>query len=282
MPVTSVRVLYQPASSDKSALDVHWKSIAAYLTESPKYISAGAYHINFFDNTLFHVVILFPKKTTDEVAALTQPWFDELKTLGITPAISETVQHPTVRNATVLVYEIFGGEILIGTDLYGSRILPKTLWETEDSLNTLFTTLRGIVDDGGHIVDIAVSPTKEVAGNPNNAVFPPLRTMHSMCVIAWPWNDTASWDEEFAGTGILTTLTQRLADITPGSGAYLNEANAFDPNWKQNFYGVNYNRLLQIKDKWDPDQMLYGTTAVGGDRWVTVNGGRLCPRGGAP
>jgi len=23
--------------------------------------------------------------------------------------------------------------------------------------------------------------------------------------------------------------------------------------------------------------MLYGATAVGGDRWVTVEGGRLCP-----
>lgn len=86
--------------------------------------------------------------------------------------------------------------------------------------------------------------------------------------------------------------------IAPETGAYLNEAsvlpffsshlkgliffccfqaNPFDVNWKQDFYGVNYDRLLQVKDKWDPYQMLYGPTAVGGDRWVTVDGGGLCP-----
>jgi len=279
MSVTSVRVLYQPASSDKSALDVHWQSIATYLTESPKYLSAGAYHINYFDNGLFHVVILFPKKTPEEVASLTQPWFNELQALNITPAISETVQHPTVRNATVLVYEIFGGEILTGTDLYGARILPKRLWETEQSRTTLFNTLRGIVNDGGHIVDFGINPTRDVSGNPNNAILPAFRKMHSMCVVVWNWNDTASWDQQFAGTRSVTTLTNRLAKIAPETGAYLNEADAFDPNWKRNFYGVNYDRLLRVKDKWDPDQMLYGTTAVGGDRWVTVDGGRLCPQG---
>ncbi len=56
------------------------------------------------------------------------------------------------------------------------------------------------------------------------------------------------------------------------------QADAFDPKWRKNFYGANYDKLLQIKDKWDPDQILYGTTAVGGDRWVAVGGGRLCPR----
>lgn len=185
MPVTTVRVLYQSPSSDKSALDTHWQGIAAYLTESPKYLSAGAYHIINVDNNLFHAVILFPKKTPEEVTALTQPWFDDLKALNITPAISETVQHPTVRNATVLTYEVFGGEILTGTDLYGARILPKRLWETQKSQETLFNTLRGIADSKATIIDIAVNPTREVSGNPNNAINPAFRKMHSMCIVVW-------------------------------------------------------------------------------------------------
>jgi hypothetical protein len=183
MPVTTVRVLYEPP--DESALDIHWKSIGTYLTESHKYLEAGAYHINYFDNTLFHVVLLFPKKTPEEVASFTQPWLDGLQALNITPAISETVQHPTVRNATFLVYEVFGGEILTGTDLYGARILPKRLWESDQTRSTLHNTLRGIVDDNGHILDIGVNPTNEVSGNPNNAILPAFRSMHSMCVVVW-------------------------------------------------------------------------------------------------
>lgn len=243
MPVTTVSVLYEPPSSDKSALDTHWKSISTYLTESPKYLSAGAYYTSFFDNTIFRVAILFPKKTPQEVATLTQPWFSGLRALNITPAISETVQHPTVRNATALVPESNGGEILTGTELFGARILPKRLWETEQSRSTLFDTLRGIVNDGGHILDTAVNPTKQVSGSPNNAVLPAFRTMHSMCIVATyvnssfgslqyiltlrvchrNWNDTASWDEQFGGTRLVTSLANRLAKIAPETGAYLNE-----------------------------------------------------------
>ncbi|KAF5353302.1 hypothetical protein D9756_007946 [Leucocoprinus leucothites] len=277
MPTTTVRVLYQPPSSNQSALDTHWKSIGAYLQESPKYLSAGAYHINYFDNTLFHVVLLFPKKTPKEVTGLVQPWFDRLNALNITPAISTIVQHPTVGNATALVAEVFGGEILTGTDLYGGRILPKRLWETDQSFSVLLKTLRGIVDDNGHILDIAINPTDKVSGNPNNAVLPAFRSMHSMCVVVWHWNDTASWEEQFSWTRSVTSLTSRLAKIAPETGAYLNEADPFNPNWKRDYYGKNYDRLLSIKNRWDPNQMLYGTTAVGGDRWVTVEGGRLCP-----
>lgn len=49
------------------------------------------------------------------------------------------------------------------------------------------------------------------------------------------------------------------------------------PEWKEAFYGVNYDRLLSIKDKYDPGQLLYGATYVGGDRWEEKDGGRLCP-----
>jgi hypothetical protein len=185
MPVTSVRVLYQPPSSNQSDLDTHWNGIGTYLTESPKYLSAGAYSINYFDNSMFHVVLLFPKKSPGEATALTQPWLDELRSLNIKLSISDTVQHPTLTSATFLVYDVFGGEILTGTDLYGARILPKRLWDTALTRSMLFETLRGIVDDGGHIMDIAVNPTNEVSGNPDNAVLPAFRSMHSMCVVVW-------------------------------------------------------------------------------------------------
>ncbi|KAF5359419.1 hypothetical protein D9756_003300 [Leucocoprinus leucothites] len=277
MPVTTVHVAYQPPSSSQSALDTHWKSIGSYLTESQKYLDAGAYYVNAFDNTLFRVVLLFPKKTPKEVTDLTQPWFNTLKALNITPSTFEIVRRPTVRNATTLVSDALGGEILTATDLYGARILPKRLWETSQGLPALFKTLRGIADDNGHITDVGINPTDEVSGNPNNAVLPAFRSMHSMCLVLWHWNDTASWEEQFSGTRSVTSLTSRLAEIAPETGAYLNEADPFNPNWKQDYYGKNYDRLLSIKNIWDPDQMLYGTTAVGGDRWVTVEGGRLCP-----
>lgn len=74
-------------------------------------------------------------------------------------------------------------------------------------------------------------------------------------------------------------LVPQLAALTPPgeeSGAYLNEGDWNQPNWKSFFYGANYNKLRDIKDKYDPDQVFYGRTAVGSERWVDREDGRLC------
>jgi hypothetical protein len=71
-------------------------------------------------------------------------------------------------------------------------------------------------------------------------------------------------------------LMPALEAITPGGGSYINEANFRQSDWQDAFYGVNYDSLLAIKDKYDPDQLFYGLTAVGSHRWAVQNDGRLC------
>jgi len=44
-----------------------------------------------------------------------------------------------------------------------------------------------------------------------------------------------------------------LRDATPGAGSYVNEADYFEPDWQRSFWGENYDRLLAIKRKYDPD-----------------------------
>lgn len=75
---------------------------------------------------------------------------------------------------------------------------------------------------------------------------------------------------------ITNDLDPLLVELAPNTGAYLNEADPNEPNFKHAFYGTNYDRLLSIKDKYDPEQILYGSIAVGGDRWEEVENGRLC------
>jgi len=54
------------------------------------------------------------------------------------------------------------------------------------------------------------------------------------------------------------------------------QGDPFEVDWKNSFYGKNYERLLEIKDKYDPSQLLYGSINVGGDRWMEDTEGRLC------
>jgi FAD/FMN-containing dehydrogenase len=63
----------------------------------------------------------------------------------------------------------------------------------------------------------------------------------------------------------------------PESGSYMNEGNAFTSNWKHDFYGENYDRLLEIKHKYDPTGSLFVWSGVGSDEWShDLNSGLLC------
>lgn len=72
------------------------------------------------------------------------------------------------------------------------------------------------------------------------------------------------------------TLLPLLENLTPGSGAYLNEADFNQPNWQSTFYGDNYAKLTSIKNKYDPNHTFYALKSVGSEEWAGQTDGRLC------
>ena len=78
--------------------------------------------------------------------------------------------------------------------------------------------------------------------------------------------------DEYAA-GVLQPL---LDAATPGGGVYLNEASHLYADWREGFYGANYDRLRAVKKTYDPESLLYARTAVGSDEWSEEANGRLC------
>ena len=73
------------------------------------------------------------------------------------------------------------------------------------------------------------------------------------------------------------TLLPTLAKLLPGGGStYLNEGDFREPKWQKVFYGVNYETLVKIKNKYDPDSIFWGRTAVGSGNWEETDDKRLC------
>ncbi|OAA43910.1 FAD-binding, type 2 [Beauveria brongniartii RCEF 3172] len=64
--------------------------------------------------------------------------------------------------------------------------------------------------------------------------------------------------------------------ISPSSGAYLNEASIFEPNFQDSFWGTNYPRLAQIKSKVDPHDVFWCAPCVGNEHWHQLENGQLC------
>ena len=75
---------------------------------------------------------------------------------------------------------------------------------------------------------------------------------------------------EAAKAGV-TAAMDAIRAVAPGAGSYLNEADYFEPDWQRTFWGDNYERLLQIKRKYDPDGLFFCHHCVGSEAW-SANG----------
>ncbi|MBV8689557.1 MAG: FAD-binding oxidoreductase [Candidatus Eremiobacteraeota bacterium] len=58
-----------------------------------------------------------------------------------------------------------------------------------------------------------------------------------------------------------------LRAIVPDGGSYVSEASYFDPHWQQQYWGPNYARLAQIKQKYDPAGLFIVHNGVGSEQW---------------
>lgn len=160
----------------------------------------------------------------------------------------------------------------------GGRFIPRSLVLSNNEGYT--AVLRNITSDPNFgVAHIALNVAHSVAGNTSasNAVNPAWRDALFSVIIVGTWDFEADLEVNLAVERKLTEVVTPMMDaVTPGSGSYLNEGDNNQLGWKEAYYGVNYEKLLSIKRKWDPKSLLYAKTAVGSDAWVVDGSGRLC------
>lgn len=61
-----------------------------------------------------------------------------------------------------------------------------------------------------------------------------------------------------------------LKAIAPTTGAYVNEIDPTEPEWKETMYGAHYTRLLDVKLKYDPSGVFWCRHCVGSDLWRAI------------
>ncbi|KAJ6032595.1 hypothetical protein N7540_003327 [Penicillium herquei] len=267
--------------------DAYWDAVAylnSFLPEfneaggsmyyylSPTYTTSGEMQISWM-----HAFGSFPNFTSiAEVNKTMMPLIENLRNIT---GSSFTYTPGLYKQASALYVENFSGPDQAGIPaILGSRLLTRDLLKSADGPKEIAKALRtlkvypDITDPISGIV--TVGPQVWANSDIDSALHPIWRKTQ----LHLYFEDSSSFDYQNILQTNLTNVEVPILkklDPAPQGGAYLNEADAYDPEWKETFWGPNYPRLYRIKQKWNPEGLFIVRTGVGSEDWDEEG---LCPR----
>ena len=249
-----------------------WEAIKYFHAIVHTWSDVGGMTIYTFTDETFNITPLtIPGKTKAEVEALVAPLFDKLESLGIKYEANIQQSNGYLEHHGKLFYPV-----AVGIAQYGGWLVPQKSIDTQNA--AFITALREIVEDGSIYIGIGLNVSHAHVGTDvYNAVHPAWREAGISAVPSSVWDEKATWEERLAWQVKMTdSWIPKLREAVGGTGVYMNEGDFRQADWKEAFYGENYERLLRIKEKWDPEHLFYALTAVGSDYWTVEGDGSLC------
>lgn len=222
---------------------------------------------------------MFPDKTNlAEIDRLYQPLKAKLQGIpGITTQ-NMSIPFPTVNStiSTLLLGESKAdttGDVTV----LASRLYSKDLLTSRDGPSRLAKAWENIrMDPYGVIVGHVVAGGAVAANKVDSAVNPAWRKTVSHMLFNRSWNANTTLAEQRAIVSNMTEVEIPILRSVEGAdnmGAYLNEANPYEPGFQTSFWGENYPRLYKLKQKWDPSGLFITRKGVGSEDW---NDSGLC------
>ncbi|KAI0750023.1 hypothetical protein C8Q80DRAFT_1101175 [Daedaleopsis nitida] len=136
-----------------------------------------------------------------------------------------------------------------------SRLVPVDNFKTAAKRAQLVKTIVDAEESALSKFVFAVTPYY-YKGDGLSSVTPAWRNSLWHVPISAAWNFDTTKAEVQAIYASLSSAMDPLRAITPGSGAYQSEADVYEPDFEASFWGSNYDKLVAIKRKYDPDHLL--------------------------
>lgn len=259
--------------------NAYWEAIEAWQRQLLVFDGIPGFNsfFRFTNKTFVMYSTTLPAADESAMGAALYPFIQQLEELGLPYTYETSGKHSYYEHLATYTPDLPFGQYTANSVL-GGRLIPRST--VENNLTALMTTFQQITSGPSQIRinGIASNVTHEWAGNEagSNAVIP-------------AWRDSLYWlnmDVYFDLAGpvdVIHDLQRQMNEfqddlklLTPGGGAYMNEGTFDNPTWKNDYYGDNYDQLLEIKNRYDPEFIFYGPASVGSDYWSIDSDGRLC------
>lgn len=258
-----------------------WDAVTKFHASLPTLNDAGGsgyyfiqpqYDLNGTTVSAMALMLVFPDVTdTARVNRLYHPLISALNgTAGVTAQYG-SVPFPSFSQviSTVLLPGPVGTPDETGaTNLVGSRLFSRDLLVSKDGPARLIDALKSLgVGFTGHVVaGGAVAANAETV---DSALNPAWRRTITHIAFGKDWEANATLAEQQAIREQVTDGVRTLRSVEGDDkmGAYLNEANAYEMDFQASFWGENYPRLYEIKQKWDPTGLFITRKGVGSEDW---------------
>lgn len=261
-----------------------WEAVNEYHAALPELNDAGGsgYYFGY---------PIMPVNSTSTVSAMTSfMWFagytnttvaDKLfeplharlrKLPGVKVHFSKIVM-PSVDSVLQTKWSGDGGDSTGGVAALISRLYSRDLLASEDGPGRLVTAWKSLRYGSGDSFRGHVVGGGAVAANGkkiDSAINPAWRKTITHLVISRAWEANATVEHQHGMIKNATDVEIPLIRSVEGEdkmGSYGNEAHPYEPDFQQSFWGHNYPRLYQIKQKWDPKGLFIARIGVGSEDW---------------
>lgn len=259
------------------------KAVAATYAFLPNFTDAGNSMLWVQFNTSFKTYsITMPDKTAGQMISAWKPLLNRLDELRVKYIFETRTDINYYRHVDHDQGPLpYGQEEQETTALLNSRIVPRSLVSDPSKVETKafhlavqnLTTLNS-----SRYIWGCVALTTNRWKDTFNSVLPAWRDAAGHCVIQAYWDRSIPHKDMVEIKKYTTSVVvPYMEEFTPGGNIYINEIDPlYQGDWKRYGYGRNYDRLLQIKKKYDPHDLFWSRFSVGGDIYTTDPAGRVC------
>jgi FAD/FMN-containing dehydrogenase len=161
---------------------------------------------------------------------------------------------------------------------YKSAWLPASLLEADRRQSLVDALFASAKHEGVALhcnKGLAGAPPEAIAAAKDTAMNPAVADAFALAITgafgqpAYPGVPGHEPDEAAARSKAepVEKSMDEIRKLLPRVGSYVWETDYFQPHWQEAFWGENYDRLLAVKSKYDPDGLFFLHHGVGSEDW---------------